>query len=72
MLKNIDSYDIVVESIFGNSAFNIETNPAPIRIAKSSENSTMPMAILMLLFLFKVVSLVGFESFKITILWIRE
>jgi len=67
----MDSNDIFEESKFGNSAFNVETNPAPTSIAKSSDNSTRPKAIRMLLFLFKVVSLVGFESFKITILWIR-
>ncbi len=72
MLTNIDSNDIAIESKFGNSTFNIETNPAPTSIAKRSDNSTMPMAILVILFLFKVVSWVGFESFKITILWIRE
>ena len=72
MLTNIDNNDIFIESKFGNSTFNIETNPAPTIIAKSSDNSTMPKATRMLLFLFKVVSLVGLESFKITILWIRE
>jgi len=68
VLTNIDNNDIFVESRFGNSTFNIELNPAPTSSAKTSDNNTIPKAILILLFLFKVVSLVEFESLKITML----
>jgi len=56
VLTNIDSNEIFVESEFGNSTFNIEVNPVPTSIAKSSENSTRPNAILMLLFLSKSIN----------------
>lgn len=50
VLTNIEIIDILFEPRFGSSTFNNDTTPAPIIIAKSSENITIPKAILMLFF----------------------
>lgn len=42
--------DILVELRFGSNTLSDATNPAPIISAKSSDNNTIPKAILMLVF----------------------
>ena len=55
VLIDIDSNDILEEFRLGKILVNNATNPAPTKIAKSSDSITIPKAVLMLFLLFKVI-----------------
>ena len=56
VLIDIDSNDILEEFRLGKILVNNATNPAPTKIAKSSDSITIPKAVLILVFLSKIIS----------------